>query len=236
LFERALALDPQSVEAQSYLAAVLAGRVLNGWSDSVAADIERAEGLLSEALAGSPRYPQAHLAKGMVLRAQNRCEEAIPEFEAAIASNRNWPLPIASIGWCKLLIGSMEEVIPVHEQCIRLSPRDTLIGVWYFRIGLVHMLQSRTDEAISWLEKARLANPVSSGFHAWLASAYALKGDAERAASELAEARRLSPDGRFASIARVRAAPGEIFKAAKIRDLLEATHFAGLRKAGMPEE
>jgi len=104
------------------------------------------------------------------------------------------------------------------------------------RIALVHMLQSRTDEAIPWLEKARLANPVSPGFHAWLASAYALKGDPERAASELAEARGLSADGRFASIARVKAAPGEIFKAAKIRDLLEATYFAGLRKAGMPEE
>src|SRR5215472_7310626 len=32
------------------------------------------------------------------------------------------------------------------------------------RIALVHMLQSRTDEAIPWLEKARLANPVSPGF------------------------------------------------------------------------
>jgi TolB-like protein/class 3 adenylate cyclase len=236
LFERALALEPQSVEAQSYLAGVLAGRVLDGSSDSAAADIARGEALVSQALAASPRYPMAHLAKGQILRAQSRCAEAIPEFETAIASNRNWVLPIASLGWCKFLTGSIEEVIPLHEQCIRLSPRDPLIFFWYFRIGLVHLLQSHTDEAIPWFGKARLANPLSPGPHAWLAAAYALKGDTQRAAAELAEARRLAPDDRFASIARLKAAPGEIFKAPKIRAWLETTFLAGLRKAGLPEE
>src|SRR5262249_44439675 len=150
--ERALALDPQSVEAQTYLAGALAGRVLNGWSDSAADDIARAEALVSQALAASPRNPHAHLVRGTVLRAQHRCEEAIPEFETAIASNRNWVIAIASLGWCKFLTGSIEELIPLHEQCIRLSPRDNLVRFWYFRIGLVHLLQSQTDEAITWFE------------------------------------------------------------------------------------
>jgi len=37
-----------------------------------------------------------------------------------------------------------------------------------------------------WLEKARDANPAASFIRAWLASAYALDGKAERAATELA--------------------------------------------------
>jgi len=37
-YERALALDPHSVEAQSYLAIALAGRVLTQMTDSVAAE------------------------------------------------------------------------------------------------------------------------------------------------------------------------------------------------------
>jgi adenylate cyclase len=234
LFERALVLDPQSVVAQSYLAGVLAGRVMNGMSDSAAADIERAEGLAGQALAASPRSPQAHMAKGMVLRAQNRCEEAIPEYETAIASNRNWLLAIASLGWCKFLTGSIEEVIPLHEQAIRLSPRDTLIVFWYQRIGVVHLLQSRTDEAILWLEKARSANPAVAPVHAQLASAYALKGESERAAAELAEARRLTRDDRYSSIARLQAVG--YFGVPKIRALFETTYFAGLRKAGISGE
>jgi adenylate cyclase len=232
--EHALALDPRSVDAQSWLAAALAGRVLNGMSDTRAPDIERAEGLVRQALAASPHSPVAHLAKGQVLRAQNRCAEAIPEYETVLAFNRNWPLAIASLGWCKFLTGSLDQAIPVHEQAIRLSPRDPLVGVWYQRIGQVHLLQSRTDEAIAWLERARNANPGHPDPHAWLASAYAIKGDTERAAAELAEARRLDRDDRYSSLARLKAVSGVVLP--KVRALSEATFVAGLRLAGMPEE
>jgi adenylate cyclase len=233
-FERAVALDPRSVVAKSYLTTALMGRVMNGMSDSAPADIKRAEGLVSEALAASPRNPLAHLAKGFVLNAQNRVDEAIPEYETALASNRNWALVIATLGWLKFMTGSLDDAIPPQEQAIRLSPRDSLIGVWYQRIGMVHLLQSRTDAAIPWLEKARNANPVQPAPHAWLASAYALKADTQRAATELAEARRLITDDRWSSIARLKAVGH--FGVPQIRALFEATYFSGLRKAGMPEE
>jgi tetratricopeptide (TPR) repeat protein len=80
LFERAFALDPQSVEAQSRLAIAFAARVLDNMTDTAAADILRAEGLAGQALAASSRSPLAHFAKGQVLRAQGRPEEAIPEY------------------------------------------------------------------------------------------------------------------------------------------------------------
>jgi tetratricopeptide (TPR) repeat protein len=86
-------------------------------------------------------------------------------------------------------------MIPAQEQAIRLSPRDPHMGNIYWRIGLAHLLQSRTDDAILWLEKARTANPALSFVHAWLASAYALKGKTERAAAELAKARSLRGQG-----------------------------------------
>ena len=116
---------------------------------------------------------------------------------------------------------------------MRLSPRDPQIAVRYRRIGQVHLLQSRTDEAIRWLEKARSANPELQGIHAFLASAYALKGETDRGTAELAEARRQRGPGSYVSIARLRAG---FVGVQKIRDLYEATYFAGLRKAGLPEE
>jgi len=51
----------------------------------------------------------------------------------------------------------------------------------------------------------------------------------------LAEARRLVADDRYSSIARLKAVVG-YWGVPKIRALFEATYFAGLRKAGMPEE
>jgi adenylate cyclase len=59
LYEHAFALDPQSVEAQSSLAVILASRVVNNMTDTAAADIEPAEALAAQALATSPRSPLA---------------------------------------------------------------------------------------------------------------------------------------------------------------------------------
>jgi tetratricopeptide (TPR) repeat protein len=134
------------------------------------------------------------------------------------------------------MIGSIEDVISIEEQAIRLSPRDANIAGRYWRIGLVHLLQSRTDEAIPWFEKARAANPSLLVVHAALASAYGLRGETERAAVELAEARRLAGEGSYSSIAKMRAGGYWAAPSPKIRGLLEATYFAGLRKAGVPEE
>jgi hypothetical protein len=97
---------------------------------------------------------------------------------------------------------------------------------------MVHLLQSRIDAAILSTERARSGNPRLAGPHAWLAAAYAIKGDSERAAIELTEARRLSRDGRYSSLARLRAAQSY----GKAQALAEETFFAGLRKAGVPEE
>ena len=72
---------------------------------------------------------------------------------------------------------------------------------------------------------------------AWLAAAYALRGETDRAAAELAEARRLSGDNRYSSLARLRAVGSWGVPAVpQIRALFEATYFAGLRLAGMPED
>jgi adenylate cyclase len=235
LFERALALDPHSVEIQSRLASLLAARVLDNMTDTAAADISRAERLAGQALAASPRNPLAHYAKGQVLRAQSRPGEAIPEYETALASDHNWVNAYSALGYCKLYSGLIDGVIPLVEQAIHLSPRDPEIGNCYFRIGQVHMVQSRTDQAIVWFEKARSANPRHPQFHAYLASAYALKGETERAAVELAEARRLSGDRRYSSIARLKAS-AVYLGVPEALALFEITFFAGLRKAGMPEE
>jgi len=233
LFEHALALDPRSIDAQSWLAQALAGRKHFQMTVSPAADLDRAEVLVRRALVASPRLPLAHLAKGVLLHARGDPEQAIPEYETVIASNRNWVNVLYALSTCKFLVGSIDEPIPLLERAIRLSPRDPFIANWYTMIGRVNLVQSRTDEAIRWLENALGANPRLPHLHASLASAYALKGETQRAAAELAEARRLSGDGRFASIARLKAA--KYWGVPRVRALYEATLFAGLRKAGMPE-
>jgi predicted Zn-dependent protease len=124
------------------------------------------------------------------------------------------------------------EAINLFERALVLDPRSVDARSW-----LATALEARIDSqmtAIPWFEKARSANPRFAFVRGRLAAAYALKGETDRAVAELAEARRLSGDGRFASIASLKAARS--WGVPKIRALFETTLFAGLRKAGMPEE
>ena len=98
---------------------------------------------------------------------------------------------------------------------------------------MVHLLKARIDDAISWLEQARSGNPRLAGPHAWLAAAYALAGNSEGATAELVEARRLSGDNRYTTLANFKRANA---LGTKLQALAEETFFAGLRLAGMPEE
>src|SRR5262249_30632609 len=67
LFERALARDPQSAQAQAWLAIALTARVLDFMAATDAADIGRSEELSERAVAALPRSPVAHFAKAQVL-------------------------------------------------------------------------------------------------------------------------------------------------------------------------
>jgi adenylate cyclase len=192
LLEHALALDPRSVEAQSRLASALINRAFSKDPAAAAADLKRAEELIGQALAASPGDAYAHRVRGKLLRDTRRCEEAIPEFEISLAIDRNNPLALGDLSRCKFVTGgSDKEAIALAEQAIRLSPRDPNIWSWYNWIGFVHLLQSRIDQAIAWLEKAESLDPRAWFIHSFLAAAYGVKGERERARAELAEAQRL---------------------------------------------
>ena len=122
-FECALALDPRSAEAAGRLAHALVLRAQYMNPVAAAPDFQRADDLIAQALALSPREPSAHIAKGALLWRMRRWEEAMPEFEAVLAVDRNYPGAVAQLGVCKYLTGGSDrESIALAEQAIRLSP------------------------------------------------------------------------------------------------------------------
>ena len=202
-FRAALALDPLSVEARTWLARALVTDALDYQNDAATVDLRHAEELIEQVLTVSPNSANAHFAKGELLRAQSRPEDAIFEYEAVIALDRNFAAAYCYLGACKLLAGFVDDVIPLEDLAIRLDPRSPVIGSRYFYIGTAHLLRSRLDAAILWLEKARSAYGWFHPVHAGLAAAYALNGETERAVAALGEARKLSD--RYSSISRLKA-------------------------------
>jgi predicted Zn-dependent protease len=98
-------------------------------------------------------------------------------------------------------------------------------------MGVMQLLESRIDDAITSLEKASSDNARLPFVHSYLAAAYALKGQSQRARAELGEAQRLN--NAYSSLERV--AKSTWFDNPKIRALAEATYFPGLRQAGILE-
>jgi adenylate cyclase len=230
-YERALTLDPASAEAQASLATALVWRIQDFVPVSSDLDLERAETLARKALTSAPRSVRAHQSMAEVLRTQRRYAEAISEYETVLTLDRNSSGALASLGRCKTYLGPIDEAISAQEHAIRLSPRDPQLPIWHFRIGEAHLLKSRVDEAISWLEKARLGSPAVWFVRAWLAAAYADKGDQEHARAELAAAKRLQGGQFERGIAHI----AERFVAPETRALFEKTIRAGLHRASLPE-
>src|SRR5882724_5051126 len=109
LLEHALALDPRSVEAQSRLASVLVTGAMQKDPGAAAADLGRAEELIAQALATSPRDSYARRVKGKLLLRTRRCADAVPELEIALTADRNNTFALVDLSISKFLAGGSDQ-------------------------------------------------------------------------------------------------------------------------------
>jgi len=131
-----------------------------------------------------------------------------------------------------LYLGQPEAAIPPLEQAIRLSPDDLNVAMTYWALGTCQLLLGRVDQAIDVLQTARAANARLWMPYFYLAGAYGLKDDLDKARSALAESLRLKPALR--SIARMRA-ENRWLSNPQYWALQEKSLNLGLRRAGFPD-
>jgi adenylate cyclase len=231
-FERALEIDPRSVDARIGVAAILVVTLANGWSNSVQQDQARAELLLLEAVESDPGRSMAHFALGILRRFQNRLTESRIEHETAIALDHNNPRAFHQLGLTMMFLGQPEAAIPRIEKAIRLNPHDANIADPYWGLGTCHLFLGHVDQAIDLLRKARTAYPRLWYVHRDLAGALGLRGDLDEARAALAKAVELKPE--MNSLAWLRTYPGASDR--QYWALNEKTVAIGLRRAGFPDE
>jgi tetratricopeptide (TPR) repeat protein len=234
-FERALELDSRSSEARIGLAEILSTKLAEGWSPVLQEDMPQAENLLGDALekGSASRRAEAHFTLGVLRQMQNRLPEAQSEFETAIALDPNNARASQHLGETLLYLGQPEAAIPPLEQSIRLAPDDRNIAVAYWILGTSQLLSGRTDQAIDLLQIARAASADWWVPYLYLAGAYGLEGDLDKARSALEESLRLKPAIR--SLARMRV-ENPWLSNAQYWALQEQTLNLGLRRAGLPDQ
>jgi TolB-like protein/Tfp pilus assembly protein PilF len=232
-FERALEIDPESVDARIGLAEVLiSGEDMEGGSNSLHQNIARAEQSLFEAFERDPKRSRAHLVMGLIRRWQGRLPDSKIELEAAIALDPNQASGHRQLGVTLMFLGQPETAIPQLEKSTRLSPHDPFIALNYNALGRCHLFLGQIDEAIDLLRKARAASPRYYFVHLNLAAALGLGGDLNEARAALAEGIKLRPE--LNSLARLRATV--VSSNPEYLRLREKTTEFGLRRAGMPDE
>jgi TolB-like protein/class 3 adenylate cyclase/Flp pilus assembly protein TadD len=227
-FERALTLDPGSIEALVGVAGVDAASAALFMVVDRDARLVAAEAMLTKALSMSPRHARAHMVLGAVQMATNRATVGIRECEQALQLDRNLVEAHSIIGLAKLLIGRGEETEAHIQEAFRLSPRDTGAFRWMHYAGLAKLVLGADAEAVTWLRRCLEANRNDPIAHFHLAAALALLGSLEEARAVVRAGLALDPTFTIRRM-RGRVSDDPTFRAGSKR-----VH-EGMRMAGVPE-
>ena len=232
LFEKALTLDPTNADALAGAAFIDAGDYANGWYDRSPDLYARAVQRANQAILLDPDQSRAHHAKALLVMFKAKrndaasANEIISEAEASLRADPSFAGAYLPMAVAEGLLGDHERAISDLKQAMRISPRDSSIGVWYMQLGLEFLALGRYEEAIEEGLKA-----IDSGYHTVLsytalAAFYAAANRAPEATAALAEAMKLNPK---LSLAWFRAHNSSWVD-------MEPSFRDALIKAGLPEE
>ena len=124
--EQALQLDPNNGIAHAYYTEIL---VNSGSFDNTTKAIEESK----VALALAPGTMEAHRARGILLEATQNYEEAIREFEAALAINDDIPDLYLRLGLNYRILGVSTDAIEAFTRADVLNPADPLPDLYISR-------------------------------------------------------------------------------------------------------
>ena len=131
LCEQALNADPNNVYALITLSSKFFLPVMLNRSADPQADLKRADELASRALAVDANSSAAHFIKGQVLRTEMRFDDAIAEYERALALDPNSANAVAALGDAYFALRQPEKAIEFTDKAIRLSPHDPALSFRY---------------------------------------------------------------------------------------------------------
>jgi TolB-like protein/class 3 adenylate cyclase len=230
-FDRALAIDPDNVDALVGSARVDVVAGANFFVTDPMGAYAAAEAKLTTALSSVPDHARGHMYLGFVYILTKRAAQGIAECEHALELDRNLALAHAYIGLGKVFIGRAEETEAHIAEALRLSPRDMMAYTWMTFVTVAKNQLGSWEQAVAWSRRAIEANRNFPLAYFHLAAALAQLSRLDEAHSAVKAGLALDPTY---AISRARAARTARSDDPTYMAGLEPIH-EGMRKAGVPE-
>lgn len=182
LLERALALDPESAEANMVLSLINHHIAIMGFVPDVKPAMETAYALARRATQLDDRNEYAHWALGISCWGLFKYEESLAALERAVALNPNCSLAHGSLGTLLGILGRSDEAIVNQDIAIRSNPLDPSIFFRFSGLALAHYMAGRFETAIEWADRAIHRMPSWFFAHFVLAASHIALGHKKDAA------------------------------------------------------
>jgi adenylate cyclase len=239
LCEQALAIDPNNVHALVLVGIKFWLPAALGLSGDPKGDLDRADELVSKALALDPDWTWVHEMKGAILRQQGRTEEAVAEAERALTLDPSNVYAAGDLGFEYQFLGQFDKSIEYFDRAIRMSPSDAGLVYWYGGKAWGNFGLKRYDQAIEAARRAIAINPNDPNSHLDLVASLALTEHDAESHEALQRYFALPSGALFKTIAAWKAHQMSLVSKQggdpRFVEMNERSYDA-LRKAGMPEQ
>jgi TolB-like protein/class 3 adenylate cyclase len=230
-YEKAIALDPENIEAMVGLARVEAVLGAGVMTDDYSARFAAAEATLTKVLSLAPNHASAHVTLGFVQIFTKRAAQGIAACEQSLMLDRNLARAHALIGQAKFLLGRGAETEPHINEAFRLSPRDTLAPRWMVWVGLAKAQLGADAEAVIWMRRGLDANRNYSVAYFAIAAVLARLGELDEARATVQAGLALDPTFTIRRFRDATNARSDVPTFLAWRDRV----IEGMRAAGVPE-
>jgi adenylate cyclase len=229
-FERALALDPNNLDAAL-------GKVMADFQVAVSYSVDdrferlhSIEAQLNRVLSQSPNNAGAHFLMGRILNQTNRQAQAVDELNRALTLNPNLASAHATIGLAKLYDGHPEETESHELEALRASPRDTDAYFWVGWMAEAKLYLGAYEDALNLCHRSiELNRNYPTARFTYCAAILVELGRVDEAKSEVKAGLALSPNFTLRRYRDGAQSDNPVFLKGRERIIED------IRKAGVPE-
>jgi TolB-like protein/Tfp pilus assembly protein PilF len=192
LLKKAITIDPSYAQAYSLLAFSLSLANSWGWQPSQSV-LGPAWDAAQRAIQLDADNPWAHLALGHVHRQRLELQDAVAEFQNAIALNPNFAFAHTHLGLALCFLGRSEQGSVELDTAERLSPRDFQASLNNIGRAIACFIDKRYRDGIDFARKAVRQSPDTAGAHHLVVVNSAVAGEVAEAKAALRALKHLEP-------------------------------------------